>query len=67
MNFELYKEVALRVDCPESGLKAGDVVTLVDFVPHPSGGEEGCILEVFNAIGESIDVVTVPKSSIQYL
>ncbi len=29
-----------------------------------SGGEEGCVLEVFNAVGETIAVVTVPVSAI---
>jgi len=33
-------------------------------VPDPEGIEEGYILEVFNALGESIDVVTVPKSAV---
>jgi len=40
---------------------------LIDFVPHPQGKEDGCILEVFNAVSESIAVVTVPKSAIQPL
>jgi hypothetical protein len=37
---------------------------VIDYVPHPTGGEEGAILEIFNAIGESIAVVTVPISAI---
>ena len=37
---------------------------MVDYVPHPSGGEEGAILEIFNAIGESMAVITVPLSAI---
>jgi hypothetical protein len=40
---------------------------LVDFVPHPSGGEEGCVLEVFNAIGESFAVIVVPISVVEVL
>ena len=68
MNLVLYKEVSLRVDLPEDGLQIGDVAVLIDFVPHPSpDGEEGCILEVFDAVGESIAVVTVAKSAIQPL
>lgn len=62
MRLPLYQHVALRRDVPEHGLKAGDLATLVDYVPHPEGGEEGCVLEVFNAIGESIAVVIVPRS-----
>ncbi len=64
---DLYQEVALTRDLPEYGLRAGDVATLVDFVPHPSGGEEGCILEVFNATGESIVAIAVPIAAIAAL
>jgi len=67
MNLELYQEVALTCNIPEYQLKQGDIATLIDFVPHPTGGETGCILEVFNAIGESIKVVTVPLSAIKRL
>jgi hypothetical protein len=38
---ELYQEVSLTRDLPEYGLRAGDIATLVDFVPHPNNGEEG--------------------------
>jgi hypothetical protein len=51
----------------EHQLKAGDITTLIDFVPHPTDGEEGCVLEVFNAVGESIAVVLVPLSAIEAL
>lgn len=67
MAIELYQEVALTQDLPEYGLRTGDVTTLIDFVPHPSNGEEGCILEVFNTIGKSIAVVAVPISVIEGL
>ena len=67
MTLELYQEVALTRDLPEYQLKAGDIVTLVDFVSHPSGGEEGCLLEVFNAVGESLAVIAVPISTIEVL
>ena len=64
MKPELYREIALVRNIPEEGLCIGDVATLIDYVPHPSGGEEGAVLEVFNAVGESIAVVTVPLSYI---
>lgn len=67
MKIDLYQRVALAVDEPGSGLKKGDVAMLVDYVPHPAGGEDGCILEVFNALGESIAVVTVKSSQIEPL
>jgi hypothetical protein len=67
MTLELYQDIALTCDLPEHQLKVGDVATLVDLVPHPTGGEEGCILEVFNAVGETIAVVTVPISAVEPL
>ncbi|MEC4988856.1 MAG: DUF4926 domain-containing protein [Oscillatoria sp. PMC 1068.18] len=67
MNLELYQEIALTRNLPEYQLQQGDIATLIDFVPHPTGGEIGCILEVFNAIGESIKVVTVPRTAIKKL
>ena len=64
---ELYQWVVLVHDIPEHNLKKGDVVTLVDYVTHPSGGENGYVLEVFNAVGESIDVIAVSMSAVQPL
>jgi hypothetical protein len=67
MTMELYQEVSLTRDLPEYGLRAGDIAILVDFVPHPSDGEAGCVLEVFNAIGESFAVIAVPISVVEVL
>ncbi len=64
MELEMYQEVSILRDIPEENLRAGDVATLVDRVDHPHGGEAGAVLEVFNALGESIAVVTVPISAI---
>ncbi|MBE9140617.1 DUF4926 domain-containing protein [Nodosilinea sp. LEGE 07088] len=63
----LYSRVSLNRDFPGYNLKQGDIATFVDTVPDPDGLEEGYILEVFNAVGESIDVVTVPKSAVSPL
>lgn len=67
MSQPLYERVALNRDFEEHGLKKGDVATLVDRVPHPQEGEAGCVLEVFNALGESIAVVVVPETGIEAL
>ena len=67
MSSPLYERVALRRDLPEYNLRRGDVGVLVDRVPHPEGGEEGCLLEVFNALGESIAVVAVRESEVEAL
>ena len=67
MKHARYQRVALCVDLDEYGLKKGDAATLVDHVSHPSGGEDGCVLEVFNAVGESLAVVTVKESDVRAL
>lgn len=67
MTLELYQEVALTRDIPEYSLRAGDIATLVDFVSHPGNSEEGCVLEVFNAVGESLTVIAVPISAVEAL
>lgn len=67
MDVELYKRVVINKTMPESNIYAGDIAWLLDFVPHPSGGEEGCVLEIFNALGDSIAVVVVPRSAISPL
>jgi hypothetical protein len=67
MSLPLYQRVALKRDLPEHGLKSGDVATLVEHVPHPAGGEQGCALEIFNALGESIAVIAVRESEIEGL
>ena len=62
-----YEDVAIARDLPEENLKQGDVAVVVEYVPHPTGGEEGAILEIFNAIGESVSVAAVPISAIKSL
>lgn len=67
MSLPLYQRVALKRDLPEHDLRKGDVAVLVDQVAHPEGGEAGCVLEVFNALGESIAVVAVRESEVESL
>lgn len=66
MKFELYRDVVLRKNIPEYRLKKGDVATIVEHHPMKSS-EDGYSLEVFNAIGETIAVVTVSESDIEML
>ena len=66
MKYKLFEEVVLRKDIHEKKLKKGDVATVVEY--HPvSGGEDGYSLEVFNAVGDTIAVITVPESIIEPL
>jgi hypothetical protein len=58
MKFELFSRVALARDVPEYHLKKGDVARVVEYLDDP---EPGCALEVFDALGETVDVVSVPE------
>ncbi len=61
MNLELYTDAALNTDLPEYGLRRGDIVKLVDELTAPDG-TRGYAVEVLNALGETIDVHTIPAS-----
>lgn len=62
MRLTLYDNVAVARDVDEHGLRKGDVAVLVDYAPHPSGDEDGCVIEVFNALGESLNVIVLKES-----
>jgi len=65
MDFPLFSRVALSVDLPLLGLKAGDVATIVD--SHTGGNKRGYSLEFFNAKGETIMVTAVEETQIEPL
>jgi len=66
MTYKLFEEVVLTKDIPEKGLKKGDVAAIVEH--HPvSNGEDGYSLELFNALGDTIAVITLPESAIEPL
>lgn len=63
MSYELFSRVSLAEDLPEYKLCQGDIATIVEY--HPVfDGEDGYSLEVFNATGETIAVITVAESQI---
>ncbi len=66
MKFELYKDVVLKRDLPEERLKRGDIVKLVEHHVAPDG-EAGYSAEVFNALGNTLAVITVPESALEAL
>ena len=67
MKYELYTRMALSADLPEHGLRRGDVATLVEHHPGRPGQEDGYSLEVFNAVGDTVAVVTVRESQVEPL
>ena len=66
MRYNLFEEVVLAKDIPEKGLRKGDVATIVEY--HPvSDAEDGYSLELFNALGDTIAVITVSESALEPL
>ncbi|HLP62557.1 MAG TPA: DUF4926 domain-containing protein [Candidatus Deferrimicrobium sp.] len=66
MKYKLFEEIVLNKDIPGKNLKKGDIAAIVEY--HPvTGGEDGYSLEVFNALGDTIAVITVPESAIESL
>jgi hypothetical protein len=66
MKFDLCTDVALKCEVPEHRLRRGDIVKLVDHHMAPDG-TEGYSIDVFNALGETIAVTSVPASAIEAL
>jgi uncharacterized protein DUF4926 len=66
MPFKLFQEVVLKHNIPVKGLMKGDVATIVEHHPLPEG-EDGYSLELFNALGDTIGVITVKESEIENL
>ncbi len=66
MNLELYQDAVIVADLPDLGLRKGDVVKLVDEL-RAVDGSLGYAVEVFNAVGDTIDVHMIPASAVEPL
>jgi len=66
VKFDLYTDVALKCDVPAHRLCRSDIVKLVDHHMAPDG-TEGYSIEVFNALGDTIAVTSVPASALEAL
>jgi hypothetical protein len=63
---KLYGEAVLTRNLSTHRLRRGDVVKVVDH--HvASNGTEGYSIEVFNAVGDTIAVTTVPADHLESL
>lgn len=68
MKFPLFSRVALAADVPGEGIRRGDIATVVEHHAAPAPGiEPGYSVEVFNALGKTIAVLTVPESHLEVL
>lgn len=62
MKHNLFDRVTLTEDVPQHNLQVGDVSTMVEHHVGTQGQEEGYTVEVFNAAGESVAIVTLKES-----
>lgn len=67
MKYPLYSRIALAEDFPPENLRRGDVATIIEHYEGRPGQETGYELEVFNAVGETLAVITVRESQIEAL
>ena len=65
MPFKMYGDVILTRDVPASGLRAGDVGTLVERHAVPGVPEEGYSVEFFDMTGNTVAVVTLSASGLR--
>lgn len=65
MKYPLFSHVILALDIPAHGLCQGDLATIVEHYEGHPGQEPGYELEVFNAVGDTVAVVTVRESQIE--
>jgi hypothetical protein len=61
----MYGDVILTRDVSESGLRAGDVGTVVERHSVPGVSEEGFSVEFFDMTGNTVAVVTLPASALR--
>jgi len=67
MKYKMFSRVSLRANLPKHHLRRGDVATIVEYHRGRREQEPGYTLEVFNAVGDTVDVVTVRESQIEPL
>ena len=67
MRYELFSRVALAVNVPDHRLKKGDVATIVEYFPPSPDREAGYALEVFNILGQTVDVLSLRESQLDEL
>ncbi len=65
MPFEMYGDVIPTRDVTESGLRAGDVGTVVERHEVSSVTDEGYCVEFFDMTGNTVAVVTLPASALR--
>ena len=65
MAFQMYGDAILTRDVPESGLRAGDIGTVVELHVVPGVPEEGYSVEFFDMTGNTVGVATLPATALR--
>ena len=65
MKHELFSHVILAQAFPEYGIRLGDLASVVEHYPGASGQDPGYVLEVYNAVGETVAVISVRESQVE--
>ena len=65
MPLEMFGDVILTLDVPESGLRAGDVGTVVERHVIAGVADEGYSVEFFDMTGNTVAVVTLAASALR--
>jgi hypothetical protein len=63
MNFEIYEEVALKKNIPNTIFKKGDIGTIIGI--EESGTKSFIIIEFFSLLGVSLGQFTIPIQYVQ--
>lgn len=68
MNYELYSRAALNTDIENTIFKKGDIGIIVEIINSMKCiNEKGYCLEIFDALGNTIDVIVVGETQLQPL
>ena len=67
MKYKMFSRVSLKASLRKYRLRRGDVANIVEQHPGRPDQEPGYTLEVFNAVGATIAVVTARESQIEPL
>lgn len=65
MKFELYTEIFFNQNIDKYSIHKGDIGTIIDYFPSNNNiSVGGYMIEIFDAYGDTIKVVTVDESRI---
>ena len=68
MKYNLYTEIVFNQDIDEYSIKKGDIGTLVEYYPANNfTSKDGYSIEIFDALGDTLKVVTVDESKISLI